>query len=479
MSPTKPKNVVKRITSLSRPHAELFATASYVRQIQKAAALEGDSSLQAVRLGLQEQPFDFALAGRLKNANSHHSACVEAKKQSIIGQGYVKQANDSEESKVDKVLDPLTRVSWSDTLSRLGEDYVNTGNAFLEVVRRDTRRDKRITGLHHLPARHVQFYVEDVNYNYHFEVNSDQGVAGPFRFPAFGDVKGFKRRMKTGRAFGGITMQNDLDGRISEVIHIPQPSSLSYFYGMPDWLAAVASIELNQMVHQHQFDFHQNRGVPELLLWVLGADLEDNDWEDIEEGLKKHIGLGNQRKTMALHLPNFNRETAEIRVDKLAMEGKGDASDFKDKSDTLALEIVSAHRVPPLLAGIQIPGKLGATNELPNALRSFQLLCVGPSQRMFETVFNKTLGNSTYNGGLGLSPGDFKMRTIVDELNLDAMETSLRMREPEGASDRDLNEGLRSDEEERERNRAAGRGRRSRNENDVQKAVEDALKAIL
>src|SRR4030066_147961 len=64
---------------------------------------------------------------------------------------------------------------------------------------------------------------------------------------------------------------------ISEVIHFRKPSSASRWYGVPDWLAAVPKIELSHCMDQFQLDFFTNRGVPEFMLFILGAQVTPPD----------------------------------------------------------------------------------------------------------------------------------------------------------------------------------------------------------
>jgi hypothetical protein len=229
---------------------------------------------------------------------------------------------------------------------------------------------------------------------------------------------------------------------VSEVIHFRQSSNLNRWYGMPRWLAATASIELMQALHQFSFDFFINRGVPEFILVIKGGKMAKPDWDKVEQALKANIGTGNSHKTMALNLTDPNMD---VVVEKLAMEGTGDSTMLKDMSETLALSIVSAHGVPPLLAGILIPGKLGSANELPNALQSFQALVVGPMQTCVSTTLGVSLGDPKYNGGLGLVKGDFKLKKITEELDLGQMDTVSRMKQPLAtaqAQGRDLSAGL-------------------------------------
>lgn len=381
-------------------------------------------SNQSVPVGRKAHPFDFDAARKFKLNNVHHSTCVQATKMSLVGLGF-------DSDKVADTLDPLCENSWNDSLQDAAEDFIDTGNGYLEVV----RDGDKITGLHHLPTNDVDIYIEDASYNKHFRIrsrtNSGGGVVDGRIFAKYGEKDALLSRLK------------DVDAKtISEVIHFRQSTSMSRWYGYPRWLAATASIELMQALHQFSFDFFINRGVPEFILFITGGKVDKADWTKIENSLKQNIGLGNSHKSMAL---NLDQPGMMVQVEKLAMDGTGDSTMLRDMSETLALSIVSAHGVPPLLAGIQIPGKLGATNELPNALQAFQALVVGPMQNVFTTTLGVTLGDPKRNGGLGLAKKDFDLKKILDSIDLGQMDTVARMRQtvPEAkAQGRDLNAGL-------------------------------------
>lgn len=404
--------------------------------ILKVAA-ENDSSKQGVATGIKSRPFNFSAVAEFKAFNPHHSACIDAKKISTVGLGHVSK-------ETHKKLNPLTNISWKHTLLQVSEDYENLGNGYLEVVRSDPSSDSRITGLHWMPARDVWVNVENDQYDLHFEVidrgNVSQGSSGiGKKFAKFGDLDGFFERHK-------IT-ETDAKRKHSELIHFPEPSALSRYYGVPNWLAAVAYIELAQAMVQHQFDFHINRGVPEFMLFVMGAKFRNRDWKKVEDSLKAQIGLGNSHKSIALNIPNGD---VTVQLEKLAGNESQDGEFFRNMVEALSMNVVSAHRVPPALAGILIPGKMGAANELSNAVLSFQALVIGPKQDTIEEIFDCTLGDSARNGKLGLKPGDFELQTVVTELSealekMRPMDTVGRMRDDMGQAateDRDIADGL-------------------------------------
>lgn len=282
-------------------------------------------------------------------------------------------------------------------------------------------------------------FVEDADYNFHYEILDDEGSSTVRRFARFADGEDFLTRAASDLLEFTLPEAQDTNN-VTEVIHLRQPTSLSRWYGFPDWLAAVPPIELAQMLLQWKYDFFLNRGVPEFMLFILGQKLKEDDWKKIEDALKANIGLGNAHKTLALNLTN---PEIKIQIEKLGLESKGD-DDFGKTKESLASSIVTAHRVPPLLAGIQIPGKLGATNELPNALMAFQILVIGPAQRLFQQTLGLTLGGD--DGVEGLDVKDFAFQRITEQIDLGTADTIGRMRTPVAqatAEGRDPKDGLR------------------------------------
>ena len=400
---------------------------SMLEAIQKAAGEEAVSN-QGVHTGHVRRPFDFARTALLKMHNEHHSTCIEAKKAATVGLGHADKSTK-------KKLDKLCRVSWLHTMMQVAEDFEALGNGYLEVVREGFSGNGKITGLHYQPACDVAIYVENDVYDYHYEVKTSGGLRTEVKFASYGDLDSFKTRAP------GLHAGK---GRVSELIHFAQPSSYSRWYGVPFWLAAIASIELVQSLKQHQFDFHQNRGVPEFMLFVMGTKVRAKDWTAIEEALQAQIGPGNSHKSLAMNLTDPN---ITVQLEKLAMEGSADGEFFAKMMETLSVNIVSAHRVPPPIAGILIPGKMGASNEASNAIMTFQALVIGQAQENFETTLRCTLGDDK---SLAMSEDAFVFRTIVEEMAeaLEALapaDTMGRMKEqlPEAAaSGRDLEDGV-------------------------------------
>lgn len=395
----------------SRPSIPLYSrplngTTSWAKHLTKADNEDVLASNQGVDEGRKEHPFNMEGTAKFITASAHHSACISAKVAASVGLGL-------EDESAEEKLDDLCDVSFQQLINEVSEDFENTGNGYIEVV----RRDGEIRGLHHIHAPGVWVNLDDpLTMDFHYEIQSKEGFER--RFARFGDGD------RIARKFAGIGAVGE-GGSVSEVIHIKEPTSLSRWYGVPRWLSAVAAVELVMSILQHNYDYFNNRGVPEFILFVLGKKVNDEDWRQIEQKIQEHVGLGNGHKSMAV---NFAQPDIQVQLEKLGSEVSEEGA-FESMLDALSMMIVSAHQVPPQLAGIMIPGKLGATNELPNAMATFQALVISQKQKLWRSVLGCTLGKDGM-GVEGLSRDSFKFITIMDEINLPAMEATARTRRP-------------------------------------------------
>lgn len=327
----------------------------------------------------------------------------------------------NEKSEVAKILDPLCEDSFQSVLDQVGEDYEATGNGYIEVV----RDGGKIVSLWHLPATGVRIYNEAQKPFYHYEV---QDGTGTVRYARFGELE----RM---RAAVGI----DASVQVTELIHFRQPTAMDPQYGLPNWLAAMPWLELAQMMLQYHFDYFQNRAVPDLMVTLTGAKVDEADLKKIRDGLRETVGAKKRFRTMVINMP---QQDTEVNVERLQADNR---ENFEDLWAAVQLQVASAHRVPPLLAGITLPGKMAAANELPNALVAFQTLYLDKHQSIFQNMLGLTLGAP--DAGLGLKPEMFKLKKITDAYDLGQLDTMARMKQPVATAQsqgRDLGNGLKS-----------------------------------
>lgn len=482
-----------KLIQVSRQTQNLIGSESLLWKVMAKAAKaakaedseDASKTNQGVAVGLRAPLIDKLAARELRDFNTTHAACLDAKVNSTTGLGH-------RDEEIHEILDPLCQFSWQDTLDALCDDFWETGECFLEVVRGDPSNPDMVTGLGHIESAQCKIEVEeeDNSDNYHYVVNGETALGATTVMAKWGDLERLKEAFGTDpngkvdstKNANTATRRSALSGSVvnSEVIHIRQSRNRSRYYGYPDYMSAVPSIELVQCMTQHEFDFYFNRGVPEFMLFVIGQNVGTATWTKVEKMIQASQGVGNSHKTGAVHITGSPDDT-KVQLEKLAMEDSGQ-NGFTDKSLTLAMLIATAHGVPPMLANILLPGKIGAANEGPNALMIFQKRKLGQAQRNFSTMLARTLGdpatkisqpdgskkvvtadmflgktnkpkanpmdpqnamgNTDENGmPIHAQPGN-GFKTVLDGMTLGAQDTLSRMKEPLASSGRNPEDGL-------------------------------------
>lgn len=451
-------------------------------QLRKGVPTASDSD--SLLVGPKDPPLDILGAKRLKLYSAHHARCLRTCVNSCTGLGHKLDMQESGSklakadptkpagsqaaaqqaalakprptaterlmSKADIALDPLCDHSWAGVLRAVTEDYYETGTGYIEVVRK--KRTHEIVAIHHRPASDVRLYVDGPGmwhyairsagrvwsgsrgFEYHLARWGETATVGAALLSEDTGIRLESQRRKEQSSTGA-----GRNGFYREIIDIVPQSSDSRWYGVPRWLSALPLIDLHRAANQYFGDYYHNHGVPDVIVFFSGAELTPEQWKTVEEKFEQTKGLGNHHKSMALNIANPN---VKLQIEKLAADGL-DMKAIQENAESINLAIVTAWGVPPLLAGIQTPGKLGANNEMPNSLQSFQTLEIGQDQRIFQQRLGKTLGSE--EAKLGLTLTDLEFYTTLDEIDLGTAQTVAGMREPLAsaqANGRDLNAGL-------------------------------------
>lgn len=367
-----------------------------------------------VGLGFETEEEREARRMKRELAQRSHDIAMDpppAQQKPVGKEGESETGSEVQISHAEEVLDPLCVDGFQSLLNQIGEDYENVGNAYIEVVRDE---GGEIIALWHAPAATVYVYNERQAPHYHYEVDNpspNTGDAATLKYACFGDLEGFRER--------NPEINQD---QVTELIHFRMPTALSREYGMPSWLSCVPWLELAQKLMQYDFDYFDNRAVPDLMVLVTGSGMSKEDFTALNDKLKETVGPGKRHRTLTA---NISAPEAKIQVERLNADNR---ERLADQYTAVQLNVVSTHRVPPLLAGVTLPGKMAAANELPNALVAFQTLYVQQQQRNISGTLTRSLGNPEHSS-LGLSRDDFHFKQITDYYDMGQMDTMSRMRE--------------------------------------------------
>ncbi len=247
-------------------------------------------------------PVQITAARNLKDISPHHASCINTKKNAMIGLGFVSEGDDVEkkkddtdtstadaedqivslltgesfiESKVDKVLDPLTIEGFALELSRAVEDYLDGGTGYLEVVR---STDKTIIGINWIPYEDLTVATIKDNDGktrviYLYKSRTQGFDATSRRYSMFG----LNNRQWVYDTFYAKDPNFAIEN-VSEVIAFKEPSNKSKYYGYPEWLSAASLVTLLALSMQYKADFYTNRGVLSFVLSIVGT-IDNDKWK--------------------------------------------------------------------------------------------------------------------------------------------------------------------------------------------------------
>lgn len=279
----------------------------------------------------------------LAYSNAFHTQCIALKAEMAVGLDYEApkkvEAFLEEISGEDNFLDILQRVAW---------DWECLGNGALEIVR---GAKGNIGEIYHVHGHTL--YVRASG-------NKLQGYTQDADVPVEFDV------------FGARGLRN-------EILHFKRYTPFSTWYGLPEWVAALEALRLDQQKKIFYSSFFSNFAVPALAVVLEGAEFDAEVEKMLQHSFESMKGMDNSFRTLLLSVPF---ENAQIKFEKLM-------ADFKDMpfdklTQATREEILAAHGTPPRLVGIVTAGSLGGENEAEAQLRNFVECKIRPRMKYLE-----------------------------------------------------------------------------------------------
>jgi capsid portal protein len=185
----------------------------------------------------------------------------------------------------------------------------------------------------------------------------------------------------------------------NELIFIPNPSPLSKYYGIPDWVAAIQTMVADQEAKRFNREFFEWDAMGQYFVIVENGKLDDDSREVVTEmiqGMREREG----RRVATLEseelvedkmgdaAPNVN-----IRVEQIQQHSDEDMafSEFRMLNEK---EVAKVHELPPQLIGRLESSNRGNAKEM---VRDFVESYIKPNQqtfagRLYRIIHQQLLG---------------------------------------------------------------------------------------
>jgi len=366
-------------------------------------------------------PYNPETLAAFQELNETHQACVRMKARYEVGYGFDivphPQADEPDpDGEAHSTVEDFWRSSESrwqigpegtaastpeEVLELARQDYHGVGWASLEIL---TEGDGTPVGLAHVPSvttrvRKTTTETEDgeeVETAGHGYVQIRQGRRRYFGEAGdrYGDEPTFVGK-DTGEVVHGedgarILRERYDDEPANELIFMPNPSPLSLYYGIPDWVAAMQTMAADQAAKEWNHDVFDNLGIPYYAIKVTGGTLTESSKDELRE-LMDNL-KGSRYRTALLEVDEFEFESenplqeGDANDVEIELEPIGSREDldmefekFRQRNEH---EIAKVHEVPPIL--INVTDTSNRSNSEAQ-VQEFSEGVISPEQAKFES----------------------------------------------------------------------------------------------
>lgn len=183
-----------------------------------------------------------------------------------------------------------------------------------------------------------------------------------------------------------IYLRNDLTGENyeyldgSDVIHMMQPNLQQEIYGLPRYLPAMDSAELNSASTKFRVRYYKNGSHAGFILYATDSKIDEVGWSKVKTQLRNSKGDGNF-KNLLLRSPGGDPDGIKlIPISEVAAK-----DEFLNIKQVSAEDMLAIHRVPPVLMGI-VPKTAGGLGDAATVAKVFAKNEVAPLQQAFLDI---------------------------------------------------------------------------------------------
>ena len=301
----------------------------------------------------------------LSRSASTHRAILNTKTTFTLGEGF-----SSLDEKLSEYIEDVNANGESlDTVMRkVIADYWSHGNAYLEVV---------------VGAGYINLYHQDTTTA---RIHKDKKQI--LLHPDWQNVLSHEDKLK----YIDIYPNSQKDGSVyRSIIHFADYESTYYFYGLPDYVAALDHIKIANQIGKYNLTRFKNGFMPSAII-ELGVDMSEDEAQTfIDEAKQKLTGEYNNSKIL------FIAKSGEEPASNIQLIPDTSDGSFMELQSLTNDNIISAHRWNPGLSGIQVAGALGNNQQILTVYDIVMSTVIKEPQKMILRELKKILKRQGYN----------------------------------------------------------------------------------
>lgn len=159
------------------------------------------------------------------------------------------------------------------------------------------------------------------------------------------------------------------------VVHLHDTDVTQEVYGVPEYLSALHSAQLNRSAMLFRRKYYDNGSHAGFIMYMSDAAANVQDVDNMRNALRDAKGPGNFRN-LFFYAPNGKKDGLQI-IPISEVAAKDDFASIKNVSRD---DVLAAHRVPPQLLGV-VPSNAGGFGDVEKATRVFIANEIVPLQK--------------------------------------------------------------------------------------------------
>lgn len=318
-------------------------------------------------LEVVEPRYSFADMLYFMDVSVWHKRCVLKKAALVAGLGWTLTTEDDDKNPdeaYNRIMALLSQPNsnyhetFSNIIVKFMQDYFSLGNSWIEVARTPAGE---IAEIYHVPGRTVR---------------------RKNKFNGWWQVRTFSKV-----EFAEFEEQID-PGKNQLIYHFAYDPNDDY-YGIPEWLPAMASMALDRGAVEYNSYQFQNGMMASFAVLIQGGEMSKTARAQLKKFLKDNFTqIKNAGRVLVISNDDPN---AKIEIKPLDLEGAAKDMSFVNLRSFSRDEIIAAHDVPPRMVGIMAAGQLGGSGEISGQLKTFKETVINPEQNRLEDLLTNTI----------------------------------------------------------------------------------------
>lgn len=262
--------------------------------------------------------------------------------------------------------------SLKDLTRRIVTDLETTGNGWLELVRVNFRGQREFFVYHHDSTNVLLMRRED---------KISAAIC-----PDWQEVDGF------GKNVAPVTELPLYRGRFTEwqqedngaercMLHLKQYRTGRFWYGLPESIAGMLSQKIGFEINRHNLDRLESDFFPRLFFEFYATDgmSEKQQKAHLQQLVNTFTKKGDKR--FGIFAQYNEGHQSKTQITPLEMDESGDFIPYRQQ---IRQDILTAHGMHPVIAGVQTPGSLGSSKEIREIFDLFNSTVIKPLQDFLE-----------------------------------------------------------------------------------------------